>query len=266
MSRNSKRGEWCDVEVDHASALSAHIGAFLQTHRISFAYSQKDNVRVRRAGFMLQKHLRLALWLNIAAFIMIILILLIPWRNDDLEQFVLDMQDCEAACLLDIRPNETSIGSAIAILSTHPWVEEVSLRAPGTGYGEIRWLWSGRQSAWIDTNHRGRITFYWDNEEPNAPELDDAKVETVSVYTHLHVYDLQNWYGMPDSGVTSLRGDQTVNYAVAYHDQGMAILLSTVIRCPASALNLWNAKTRIGLSIGFGTSDYVPYFALKDVC
>lgn len=215
---------------------------------------------------MLRIYLHVTFWVNAVLLSTISVLLLVRWHNPNLERFLADTQRCAATCLLDIRPLETKVGEAMTILDAHPWVQEVKLSAPGTGYGQIRWLWSGQQPEWIENSHQGRITFYWNATEQNAPNLYDSKVETISVYTQLRLFDLQSWYGQPDSGIASLRPDQTVGYSVAYQHPGGAISLSAVIACPASPHDFWNAPARIGLSTLHDTGKYIPFLDLRRLC
>jgi hypothetical protein len=71
-------------------------------------------------------------------------------------------------------------------LQSNRWVSDVQQNAAGNGYAQISWGWSGQQPAIIDTTRQGRLTFYWVDE--NVIQLDDAVVETVTLYTNMRHY------------------------------------------------------------------------------
>ena len=67
------------------------------------------------------------------------------------------------------------------------------------------------------TSRRGRITFYWDDE--NVIPLDDAVVETMTIYTHMRHFSLQNVLGESDGGSATFRPDGKIGYSVLYDIQ-----------------------------------------------
>lgn len=181
-----------------------------------------------------------------------------PVDNSDLSDFLLGTDDCPALCFLGIYPGRTTVEQALDQLRTHEWVGSAQLNASGRGYGDIRWQWSGQQSAFIDTTRPARITFYWDDEDPDGPRLNDSIIETLTIYTDIRMYRLQAWFGLPDNGTSAFRNDENLGYAATYNvDYGM-VDISTVMTCPAQLLSYWEARARITLSIGRSSSPFVP--------
>jgi len=209
---------------------------------------------------------RTALRLMALFSIAVATILAVPYRDSQLQTFVTAPDICEGECLLGIHAGFTTVGEAMAYLQAHSWVERTQLSAAGAGFGQIRWWWSGRQPDFIDDRHPGRITFYWDNEENGGQKLDDTKVETIAIYTRIRMPSLQKQFGAPDSGTAVIRLDGSLGYSAAYPVRGGTLSLSTVLSCPASLLSYWNAGTKVTLSIGYGTSQYVPPAEMVKIC
>jgi hypothetical protein len=77
---------------------------------------------------------------------------------------------------------------------------------------------------------------------------------------------LQDRLGLPDSGAALIRLDGSLGYAAAYAVQGSTISLSTSMPCPVNLMSYWNTATKITMSIGQGTSEYVPPTAMVKIC
>jgi hypothetical protein len=151
-------------------------------------------------------------------------------------------------------------------LQNHLWVEEVRRNASGGGYAQIMWQWSGQQPPMIDASRRGRITFYWDDEDPAGPELSEAVIETITVYTHLPMYSMQMWLGEASTGTANLRPDGNLGYAIAYNLPHGIINLSAEMPCPANLLTYWYTPTRVTMSVGRGSSPYVSPEEMVQIC
>lgn len=175
-------------------------------------------------------------------------------------------ESCEGNCLLGIRPGNTTLGEAMVQLEKHPWVDEFQLSASGAGYGQIRWDWSGAQPDVIDDSHRGRITFYYDREESNGRELTDTLIETISIYTKVRMDSLHTWYGPPDTGAANFQIDGGLAYTIAYHIPGGTVSLWTGMPCPVTLMSYWNAPTRITVSIGRSSSEYIEPAQMAKIC
>lgn len=215
---------------------------------------------------MIYPVVRTVFLLNILVSLAIIIVLVVPYTDSQLRAFVTDPQNCAGECLLGIRPGTTTVSEAVEYLQTNAWVESAQLSAPGTGYGQIRWLWSGQQPTLIDESYPGRITFYWDEEEINAPPLEEARVETISIATRIRMFTLQEWYGAPDSGIAGIRPDGWLGYSAAYHKRGTTVSMSSTIPCPVNLMSYWGVWAKLSISIGQGTSTYVPPTEMVKIC
>jgi hypothetical protein len=210
--------------------------------------------------------LRIAAWLTGLFSFTIVIARFIPYDEGQIHAFISAPENCGGECLFGIRPGTTTLGETLDFLYAHPWVESVQLTAPGNGYGQIRWEWNGKQPTAIDGNRAGRITFYWDREEQNAPEMNDTLIQTIAIHTRLRMFSLQQWFGKPSTGTASIRLDGSLGYSAAYQVQGRTIVLTTILPCPISLMNFWNAQTQISMSIGRGTSTFVPPVEMVKLC
>jgi hypothetical protein len=215
---------------------------------------------------MVHLFLRIVFPLVILLSLAVAFILAAPYDDSELRAFMTTSENCGGECLLGIRPGRTTVGEAMRQLRVHIWVEDAELSASGGGYGQILWLWSGLQPAVIDDSHPGRITFYWDAGEANAPELNDTRIQTISIYTEIRMFSLQDWLGTPDSGSANIRPDGGLGYSAAYPVRGGTVSLSTTMPCPTSLMTYWDAWTRLSLSIGRGSSSYVSPLEMVNLC
>ncbi len=199
------------------------------------------------------------------SFVLVIM-RLIPFDDGQVRAFMAASENCRGECLFGIHPGTTTLGESLDFLYVHPWVESVQLTAPGNGYGQIRWAWSGQQPAVLDGDRPGRITFYWDREEPNAPDMNDVLIQTVAIYTRLRMFSLQQWLGNPNTGTASIRLDGSLGYSAAYQVQGRTVVLTTILSCPIELMNFWNAPTQVSMSIGRGTTTYTPPVEMVKLC
>lgn len=215
---------------------------------------------------MLSAVLRMTFGLMILFGLAVAAVCAVPYDESQLQAFMTSPDNCTGPCLLGIRPGKMTVKAALKILEAHPWVQSTQLSAPGNGYGQIRWQWSGAQPKLIDDTYPGRITFYWDEAESGGHSLRDSKIETIAVQTNIRMYSLQAWYGRPNTGTAGFRFDKTMGYSAGYHFLGTTIILSSTMLCPVSLLTYWNARTVITVSIGWGTSTFVPPTDMVKMC
>lgn len=214
--------------------------------------------------------IRLCLWLvsllTIVSILPIALIRALPYDDSDLRAFLAPAADCSLPCFLGIRPGVTRVSDAVDLLRAHDWIDDPSMNAPGRGYGEIRWNWSGAQSRLIDTTRPARMTFYWDREDPTVARPEDSLIETISLYTHIRIHNAQAWYGDPDAGAANVRRDDLIGYIAVYYSQSSMLHLSAALPCPMNLLGFWEARTKITMSIGHIPGASVPLPALMATC
>ena len=204
------------------------------------------------------------LWFRVGVALAVVLtaaVLLVrvqPQGDSALHLLLAPAEECPDLCLLGLRPGVMTVGQVMERLQNHAWVNELRLSASGAGYGEIRWQWSGQQPDLIDAMQPGRVTFYWEEAAEVDYDLQDALIETVSVYTHARIYLVQQWFGRPDNGTAAFRPDESLGYAAAYNARNGIIDISTVLACPAHLLAYWDARAKITLSIGRSNGTFVP--------
>lgn len=174
--------------------------------------------------------------------------------------------NCEGVCLLGIRPGQSTVLETMLHLRNHQWVSDVSQNAPGNGFAQINWGWSGKQPEAIDESRRGRITFYWNDEDASGLSLNDMIIETVTIYTRVRMYTFQQWFGETTIGNVNNRLDGTLGYIVYYDARGGIISLTTELICPVSIISYWNATTRLTVSIGNSGDAYIRPSEMIRLC
>ena len=199
------------------------------------------------------------LWIALVVFVVVL-----PYDSTRAGEFMSLADNCGGICLLGIQPGITRVGEALVQLRGHSWVSDVQENAQGNGYAQISWGWSGEQPQEINTARRGRITFYWVNED--VVTLEDSVVETITIYTDIRIFSLQNWLGETDSGAATLRPDGKLGYSVLYDIQGGILNLYVELPCPAKLMTYWDAHSRITLSIGRSNQGFVQPIDLVGVC
>lgn len=195
---------------------------------------------------------------------MTLLVLTVPNEDTRARDFMSAPENCGGFCLLGIQPGKSRVGAASRILGSHSWVNDVRLDATGNGYATMSWGWSGHQPSAIDPNKRGRITFFWVDED--VIPLEDSLVETVTVYTTLRHYSLYEWLGETHAGTTSFRPDGKLGYSVTYDIQGGILNLYIETSCPFDLIRYWNTPTRITLSVGHSNTGFIPQTQLARFC
>jgi hypothetical protein len=186
--------------------------------------------------------------------------------DNHLDSFMIAMENCGGVCLFSIQPGKTTVGETMTHLRDHIWVGDVNQNAPGNGYAQITWEWSGQQPNSIDDNRQGRVTFYWDVEDTSGLTLRDSIVETVSVYTHVRMYSFQERLGKTEKGNVNNRADGTLGYTAIYDIPGSMISVVAEMRCPVTIVSYWNARARMMVSVGRSDSPYVDPSEMVQMC
>ena len=175
-------------------------------------------------------------------------------------------ENCIDLCLLGIRPGKTNVRDSMNQLQNHQWVTDIIQDAPGNGYAQISWAWSGEQPSVIDMGRRGRITFYYRNENPSDTPLNDVIIQTVTIYTRIPIYAFQDWFGETSTGNVNNSIDGKLGYTVYYKASGGIINLSTEMTCPVTMVSYWTALTRMTVSIGNSNDIYVSPSDMIRLC
>jgi len=166
-------------------------------------------------------------------------------------------ENCVGMCLLGIRPGKTTVRESVTHLQNHRWVTDVIQNAPGNGYAEINWDWSGHQPSVIDASKRGRITFYYHEGDTSGISLNDLVIQTMTIYTRIPIYAFQEWFGETSTGNVNNSIDGKLGYTVYYDVPGGIMILSTEMVCPVTIVSYWNAMTRMTVSIGNSKDPYI---------
>lgn len=112
----------------------------------------------------------------------LLMLRLLPYSDSDLRPlFVPD--DCAQPCFMGIRPGETTIAEAVALLESHAWVGEIS-QQPDL----IMWAWNGSQP--------GDLFGY--NAALVGTITGTDVVERVGIRTSIPAFRLLLLYGAPD--------------------------------------------------------------------
>lgn len=92
--------------------------------------------------------------------------LLIRAQADDdtaLRAFLTPADDCPAPCFMGIRPGETTLDTAIRILSRDPTTMPLQLNSATGGYFNVlQWRWTEAAPAWLDARQDMLITLSGD--------------------------------------------------------------------------------------------------------
>jgi len=174
--------------------------------------------------------------------------------------------NCTELCLLGISPRQSTVLDVMNRLQNHGWVSDVLQHAPGNGYGNINWGWSGEQPYIIDDSQRGYITFYYRNENPADTKLPDTIIQTVTIHTRIPIMSLQEWFGETTTGNVNDRVDGQLEYSVYYNVPDGIISLSTELTCPVTIASYWYATTRMRVSIGKTNDPYINPSAMIRMC
>jgi hypothetical protein len=173
----------------------------------------------------------------------------LPTDQPDIQAFnTIFLESCATPCLMGIRPQNTTLTEALAILNNHEWVTHVSSDSnPGliTLDAIVIWEWSGAQPGIIDGSRPGSLL-------AKLP-LGSAQhiVERINVLTTLPMYDLQRVLQPESNGyLRYLSTDGVVIYGEHIVDKNTShsITLSTQLRCPAHLINYRDAVALVGLS------------------
>lgn len=104
--------------------------------------------------------LRVYVLLVLVLVLAITLVIAIPYDDSEIQAFMMASENCGGTCLLGIQIGTTTVSETMNRLHQHSWVGEVRQIAPGNGYGQITWTWSGQQPSIVNVSRDGRATFY----------------------------------------------------------------------------------------------------------
>jgi hypothetical protein len=154
---------------------------------------------------------------------------------------------CEEAvrvCWNGILPGSTRVDDAVALLESHPWIEQVTVeRQPLMEY--IYWNWNDRKPAFLDTSDERVPPFVWASQ---------GVVDHIAIPTSLSHADILRKLGTPQLGtfrvLRTRRGARYPTLASIWHvagyDDGLYLVYMTTL-CPVSARNIWRSSVTLSL-------------------
>ncbi len=216
-----------------------------------------------------------AVWIIALLIVFSAVILLIASQPTEFNhlQMLFDSESCPQPCLFGVRPGETSVDQAFALLESHAWVKSVRVTGDGAPRA-VRWEWSGQQPAAISGSERAGSPFM---------SVDSTGiVQIIYLPTSIPYGEVWQWFGAPERARTFLIGrasivmpdsegepvlvnnietmrvrphslfsqfdyetPQWMGFAAAYF--GGRVEVDTVLVCPMAVSNFWSAPALITL-------------------
>lgn len=154
----------------------------------------------------------------------------------DLRAFLSD-GGCALPCWYGIRPGETRMEDAIAILRAHPWVArqmvDADISSPNRE-GALWWRWNGSQPAYIDGARDGRLA------------MRGNIVQYIVLPTTIPMGDIHVLFGRPERGMMARSGEypgMVYLYAVFGGVQAR-----NAAACPVWVADIWRAPVQLNLT------------------
>lgn len=177
--------------------------------------------------------------LLIGAFIVLIAATRPPIQPNTTLREALFPHNCAAPCFIGVRPGQTSLADAAAILRAHPWVKDVRIEGD-VNRTFLRWSWTGEPSAALNTESVGLRPFMSASRDV---------IQLIYLPTHIPYGDVWNWLGAPERAGIALTGRQSsyspdgswrfVDHAATYFDG--RIEAATLTACPFDVESFWRS-------------------------
>lgn len=154
--------------------------------------------------------------------VLITLIRATPYDNSALRAFLAPPSDCAAPCWYGIRPGQTTIRQAVALIQRHPWINQAPklIWFSSPAVSSFSWPWNGQEPAFID------------RKRPGGMITRRNVVQIVRIPTTIMMGDL--WLARPETAAPAGRcGD----YVLDFYDLGFRI--QTEILCPFRPSSFW---------------------------
>lgn len=146
---------------------------------------------------------------------------------------LLPTADCQAPCLLGLKPGVTSGEEAATILAGHPWVRDDI--TPLAGDGVLRWKWNGQQPAIF--GHGGGY---------GEVEIRDGRVALIRILTPVPFAEFWILLGRPDKGTigrSRVMPETHQTHRAIYPAYGLE--LKTVVPQHGDPRSFWEAPVEI---------------------
>lgn len=153
-----------------------------------------------------------------------------PYENEAARALLLPPSNCPAPCWQGIRPDDTSIEEAFALLRAHPWVAAIDQRL--YDIYTANWRWSAQRPPLIQETNSNTLWF-----------SSHGRVASVEIMTHIRLGDARLLLGRPAWTSRASLGSQMLQVADFYPQYHMIVFYS--LPCPASVDALW--RVEVGL-------------------
>ncbi|RMF79982.1 MAG: hypothetical protein D6737_09660 [Chloroflexi bacterium] len=157
-----------------------------------------------------------------------------PHDDDGLDAFLAPSETCVLPCWQGIRPGETTMREAVAILRNHAWVESVNVDAGALiyGLGFVTWTWNGQQPDFI-------------SDEISSIAIEESLVSQIIISTNVRFGELWLLQYAPRLGQVNVRATQS-EHAVMFMPGTSRV--SSFVTCPLSSRAFWNAPVILRFS------------------
>jgi hypothetical protein len=163
----------------------------------------------------------------------------------DVRTFLQPAEGCTMPCWLGIQPGVTTLDQALAILSAHPWLEQVQLieRPP---YTYIYWEWSAHKPDFMGAPRVFLPSVMW---------AKGGIIQLIFIPTDLPYGEVSLLFGAPMRGSSIVNGyPNSVALAnrpitrrvISYFDGQVSFAIQ--VRCPINLHQFWNAPVTITYS------------------
>lgn len=148
--------------------------------------------------------------------------------------------ECAAPCFFDIRPGETTLEEAYAILSAHPWVKNLTIEPNISESQSLAWQWNGNQPSFL-TDKDGYSSM-------QSFSTTDRIVEIIHIQTRIPYGLIWLTFGEPESAYSTPKGrpspldamPRSFRYDSYYRSGTIAVHMTNP--CPFSVRDYWNSE------------------------
>lgn len=134
---------------------------------------------------------------------------------------------CSTPCWMGIEIGVTRLDDAHTILTTHPWVGEVSYNTVG-----LSWAWSGEQPAYIDAQQYGLL------------RIEQNIVRQMRVLTHIRFGDFWLSFQQPNDALLVRPGRFSAFQIADYPALDAQVITS--LHCPVQPHRFWTSTSTLG--------------------
>jgi hypothetical protein len=194
---------------------------------------------------------RCTLCLLIVASLTILLIHASPYDDHDLRR--LPVVNCQASCFMGIYPGITTLRDATHLLTTHPWVSQVTAITKNNS-DQLLWTWSDKAPSFL-RSAAANPTFY----AGGRVVFDKGIVANINFDTHLTFGDIALAWRYPDESQLVLPGlmikpDSSILAIVNIAYQNFRV--NGILDCPYTT-HIWQTPVHISVVYNINTMPVV---------